>query len=358
MLSLQSIPAVPVHPLVNWAIRWHLFRIMLGAGLIKFRAGDVKWKNLTAMYHFYETQPVPNPLTRYFHWAPKWIHKLETVGNHVIEVVAPWLIILPGLPVNIRRAGGVLQIVFQSVLITSGNLSFLNWLTAVPAIMCLDDAFLGPLFFSRWTRHKAAQMAASAKLTAIRNGITVAFFALIARLSVPVVRNLLSKRQIMNASFDRFRLVNTYGAFGVVSEEREEFIVSSAVDYDSGDWREYEFKAKPGDVYRSPPFLSPYHYRLDWQMWIAAVGKRFERSTWIREFLAKLLEQDPGVVELLRIDPWKDSLMKPKYIRVDLYRYRFHRQAPGEKRPPYWDREFVKRVYPAYGLASVDTLRD
>lgn len=30
----------------------------------------------------------------------------------------------------------------QAVLISAGNLSFLNWLTALPAIWCLDDKFL------------------------------------------------------------------------------------------------------------------------------------------------------------------------------------------------------------------------
>jgi hypothetical protein len=34
----------------------------------------------------------------------------------------------------------------QVTLIISGNLSFLNWLTLVPPILCLDDAFLAPLF--------------------------------------------------------------------------------------------------------------------------------------------------------------------------------------------------------------------
>ena len=37
---------------------------------------------------------------------------------------------------------------------------------------------------------------------------------LIGYLSVPIVQNLLSSRQIMNTSFDPLRIVNTYGAFG------------------------------------------------------------------------------------------------------------------------------------------------
>lgn len=37
----------------------------------------------------------------------------------------------------------------QVVLIVSGNLSFLNWLTIVPSLACFDDASLGFLFGAR-----------------------------------------------------------------------------------------------------------------------------------------------------------------------------------------------------------------
>jgi hypothetical protein len=33
------------------------------------------------------------------------------------------------------------------------------------------------------------------------------------------------------------------------------------------EWKEYQFKVKPGDLARRPPWISPYHYRLDWLMW-------------------------------------------------------------------------------------------
>ena len=39
-----------------------------------------------------------------------------------------------------------LAILIQVVLILSGNLSFLNWLTILPAIFCFDDKFLKCLF--------------------------------------------------------------------------------------------------------------------------------------------------------------------------------------------------------------------
>ena len=97
---------------------------MIGAGLIKLRSGDKKWKmnNLSAMNYFYETQPVPNPLTKHFHMAPKAWHKFEVLSNHFVELVAPWLLIMPWLGRKWTICGGVIQLIFQSILISSGNL--------------------------------------------------------------------------------------------------------------------------------------------------------------------------------------------------------------------------------------------
>ena len=310
------------------------------------------------MNYFYETQPVPNPLTRYFHWMPPVWHKAEVLINHFVEVVAPWFFILPGVPVPVRRAGGIIQLAFQSALIASGNLSFLNWLTMVPALMCLDDAFLGR-FVSPLTQSAARSAAASAWLhvSMTRELVSFAFLALVLTLSRPVVKNLLSKKQAMNRSYDPLRLINTYGAFGTVNEDREEFVFSSALNWD-GPWREYDFKVKPGDVNRAPSFLSPYHYRLDWQMWIAATSRRVDRSPWMYPFLMKLLQQDDAVVNgLMTGDPWKGSPEPPKYIRIERYRYSFHRPSKDEKNPPYWDRELIGNVYPRVGLATLESLR-
>ena len=52
-----------------WIWRWMLFRLMFGAGLIKLR-GDPCWRNLTCLDYYFETQPMPNPLSWYFHWLP------------------------------------------------------------------------------------------------------------------------------------------------------------------------------------------------------------------------------------------------------------------------------------------------
>jgi hypothetical protein len=178
-------------------------------------------------------------------------------------------------------------------------------------------------------------------------------------LSIPVVKNLMSKNQVMNGSFGPLRLVNTYGAFGNVDEIRYELIVSASSSLD-GPWREYEFKVKPGNVMRRPKFISPYHHRLDWQFWIASTIGNLEYSPWIYSFLLKVLEQDPGVLGLLETNPFDNESDPPKYIRIDKYRYWFQKDqsSDGSDGKAYWSREFAGRIFPRQGIATVDSLRD
>ena len=49
--------------------RWLVFRVEFGAGLIKMR-GDQCWRDLTCLYYHHQTQPMPNPLSWYFHHLP------------------------------------------------------------------------------------------------------------------------------------------------------------------------------------------------------------------------------------------------------------------------------------------------
>ena len=374
LLSLKTIPtATPVPMAVVWTMRWYLFRIMLGAGLIKIKSNDKKWRDLTAMDGFYETQPVPNPFSKYFHAAGKTWHKFEVLSNHFVELIAPWLLIIPGLPRRVRIAGGLIQLIFQGVLISSGNLSFLNWLTAVPALWCFDDAFLMRLFYPLKTSAETVLAYSSAigpsvgrPIPLARSIVSIAFTALIGKLSIPVVQNLMARRQMMNASFDRYRLVNSYGAFGTVSEVREELIIESAEKV-GGPWRDYVFKAKPGPVTRPCPWISPYHYRLDWLMWIACVCGGIERSPWLLPLLLKLLEQDEGVLSLLDGNPWADDngeaggVVGPKCIQIEKYRYKFNydKNLKGEDgKPLYWRRERVGRYFPLQGVVTKEILRD
>ncbi|XP_065900039.1 lipase maturation factor 1-like [Dysidea avara] len=361
VLSLRQLPRhTPTHPAIIWGYRWLLFRIMMGAGLIKLR-GDQCWRDLTCMEYHYETQPVPNPLSYYLHHMPTIIHTLETFGNHFVELVAPLLLFLPR-PFNI--AGGLIQISFQVILIVSGNLSFLNWLTILPSIFCLDDAFLSCLF-SMDTKRRVVGIKRSEQKGHHPWGYYVRHVSgwmlalLLGYLSVPVVMNLFSSRQLMNTSFDPLRIVNTYGAFGSVTKQRTEVIIEGSRENAGGGqtWLEYEFKCKPGNVTRRPCWISPYHYRLDWLMWFAAF-QRYQHNPWLIHLVAKLLKGDKDVISLLSHDPFPN--IPPRFIRARHYLY--HYASPGSSeamKGQWWTRELIGDYLPIVTINSLQPiLRD
>ncbi|MFN7975773.1 MAG: lipase maturation factor family protein [Acidobacteriota bacterium] len=325
-LSARGMPP-PVPVLVLY--RWLVFRVMFGAGLIKMR-GDPCWRDLTCLRYHYETQPLPSPLSWVLHRAPPWFHAIEVLWNHLVELPVPFLLFGPR---RFRRAAGVLTIGFQLTLIASGNLSWLNYLTIAIAIPCLDDGVLARLLPRRIASLARPHPAAVA--SPARRVVTWMLVVLVAWLSLGPVANLISRRQVMNTSFDPLDLVNTYGAFGSIGKVRRE-IVLEGTDAQAIDgrtvWRAYEFPCKPGAVDRRPCVVAPFQWRLDWEMWFAAMSD-VGHHPWLLHLIEKLLEGDPAVHGLFAVDPFPDH--PPRYIRARLYRYRFTRS--GE--PGWWHRE-------------------
>ncbi len=336
----------PIVPII--LLRWLIVRIMLGAGLIKLR-GDPCWVELTCLETHFETQPIPNPLSPVLHLMPAWVLRGGVLMNHITELLAPLFAFGPR---RMRHVAGALMIAFQLVLIVSGNLSFLNWLTILPCIACFDDQLLLRLLPSRWrARLEAEQLARARRPVAAHRYLTYAFAALVAYLSLPVVSNLLGRGQAMNRSYDRLHIVNTYGAFGSVGRTRHELVIEGTRDplddpftIEDADWREYEFKCKPGDPTRRPCVITPYHYRLDWLIWFAALeveGRgRLQREDWVLHLVYKLLMNDAGARALMGPSPFPEA--PPRYIRVLFYRYEFAPWGSGR----WWERERVGVVLP------------
>jgi len=319
---------------VIWLLRWLAFRIMLGAGLIKIR-GDACWRELTCLTTHYLTQPIPNPLSRALHFMPLWFHKGGALFNHLVELVCPWFAFWPR---RLRLVAGSLMAVFQVILILSGNLSFLNYLTIVPALACLDDAFLRRLLPMRLVA-RAEKAAAEAVPSRAQTITAWAFAAVVAVLSISPILNLLSSGQRMNTSFDRLHLVNTYGAFGSVGEERHEIVFQGTTDEaitPGTVWKEYDFWCKPGNPLRRPCIIAPFQPRLDWQIWFAAMS-RPERYPWTLHLVWKLLHNDPATLRLLAPSPFPEA--PPRFIRAAYFKYEF--APPGNPDGAWWTRTYL-----------------
>jgi hypothetical protein len=333
--------------IMTFLLRWLLFRLMFGAGLIKIR-GDECWRDLTCMKYHYETMPLPGPTSWYFHQLPPAVQKGSVLFNHFVELIVPFFYFAPK---PLCQIAGILTIVFQVLIIVSGNFSWLNYITIVIAMACFDDRLLlklGP-WMNSWAKSMGVQRDSMAPVVSgVPKPTIYLLTAVILFLSIKPTLNLFSKRQIMNTSFDPLHLVNTYGAFGSITRVRNEVIIEGALNQD-GPWREYEFKGKPGDVTRMPALVSPYHFKLDWQMWFAAMTP-YNYHPWIVNFVAKLLEGDAQVLSLLGTNPFPDT--PPTYIRASLYEY--HYTNPGEKN--WWRREYIGVYLPALSLEDPDFL--
>ncbi|MEV5180993.1 lipase maturation factor family protein [Streptomyces werraensis] len=319
---------------VLFLLRWVLFRVEFGAGLIKMR-GDECWRRLTCLDHHHETQPMPGPLSWFFHHLPKPLHRVETAANHVTQLAVPFLLFAPQ---PVASAAAALMIVTQLWLVLSGNFAWLNWITivlALPAVTWPSDAPPvgdAPLWYVV---------------------VVLAVSALLLGLSHAPVRNMLSRRQVMNRSFDPLHLVNTYGAFGTVGRVRHEVVLEGTADEaprEDSDWREYEFKGKPGDPRRWPRQFAPYHLRLDWLMWFAALSPAYA-SPWFGGLVERLLENDPDTLRLLRRSPFPADA-PPRHIRARLFRYRFTTWRELRETGACWERTYVREFLPPTRLAG------
>jgi hypothetical protein len=332
--------------LVIWLLRWLVFRLEFGAGLIKLR-GDPCWRDLTCLYYHHETQPMPNPLSWWFHNLPRSLHRVEVAANHAAQLVVPFGLFAPQPVADIA---GAIIVVTQSWLIVSGNFSWLNFLTITAALSAFDNRFLAALL-------PLSPRGAVTDAPTWHEAMVLSVFVIVVVLSWWPVRNLASRRQRMNASFNRLHLVNSYGAFGSITRTRHEIVIEGTREAEVGEtepakdgqWEAYEFKGKPGDPKRRPPQVAPYHLRLDWLMWFAALSPGYA-SGWFDAFIVKLLEGDRATLKLLRHNPFPDA--PPAWVRARFFRYRFTTRKERKQSGAVWDRTPVGDYLPPVRLPA------
>ena len=332
---------VAVSPIPILALRWMLFRVEFGAGMIKVRH-DKCWRDLTCLYYHYETQPMPNPLSWYFHHLPRWVHRGGVLGSHFVQLVVPFGLFAPQ---PVAALAGLLIIGHQLWLIVSGNYSWLNWITVVLGFSAFGLCGPGeprPLVF---------------ELVLVALAIATAY------LSIKPTKNLLSKNQAMNRCYNVWHLVNTYGAFGSVTRNRHEVVIQGTPDLfvtPASEWREYQCWGKPGELGRRPAQLAPYHLRLDWLLWFLplSLGRNLSERTagqrlltryesWFKSLIEKMLAGDAALLKLFRINPFPDK--PPGCIRVLVFAYQY--TTPEERRQTgnWWKRQQVGVYLPPWG---------
>jgi hypothetical protein len=140
-----------------------------------------------------------------------------------------------------------------------------------------------------------------------------------------------------------FHISNSYGLFASMTKTRPEIVIEGSND--GVEWKEYEFKFKPGDVARRPPIIEPLQPRLDWQMWFAALGS-FRQNPFVQNLMVRLFEGSPDVAGFFSKNPFPDE--PPRLLRARLYSYEF--TTPGEilSKGLWWRRTLLGEYSPTF----------
>lgn len=311
----------PPRPLIA-VLRWFVVRMHLGSGILKAK-GDACWETLTCMDTFYAIQPVPNPLSPYMHHLPSTIHQVMTLGNHIVQLVAPLTAVFEERYRRLRYAGGLVLILTQVVLVATGNFSYLNPLTVVILLPFLDDRALSRVLPARLVDAAEQARREADTIGPRRHAVHLIVVALVLVLSVPVLANYAAADQQFTLEDNSWRIVNTYGVFGEVRDDRTELVVQGTTDTDptNASWRTYDLPSKPDGV-DDPLALYDSQPRLNWQFWLRAGGNT--TTGWPERLAAGLLREDPMVLELVEQDPFPGTT--PRYVRIQAYHL--------EMRPP------------------------
>jgi predicted DCC family thiol-disulfide oxidoreductase YuxK len=337
LLSFARIPGI-------WLLRWLLFRFMFMSGVVKLSSGDPNWWNLSALsYHFF-TQPLPTPLAWYAAHLPSSVLRFATGGVFFIELFLPFLIFCPR---RLRFAAGFGILLFQSSILLTGNYNWFNLQTMLLCLLLFDDAALRKCLPQRLalalSRRALPHASRTASLVIGACGVLLVFLSLV-QMDTRFGGDPPTALRKMDEWSEPLRLVSSYGLFAVMTTERNEIIIEGSDD--GAEWHEYEFRYKPGDVARRPPWNVPHQPRLDWQMWFAALDDP-RRVNWFPHFLERLLENEPTVTALLEKNPFADKA--PRFIRAQFYSYAFS-SDDDRRRGLWWQRRPLGLYFPVVRL--------
>jgi predicted DCC family thiol-disulfide oxidoreductase YuxK len=333
-------------PIVVWLYRWLIFRFMFLAGAVKLASGDRTWRSLTALdYHFW-TQPLPTPLAWYAAGLPRPLLAGATAAVLAIEL---GLVFLIWMPRRLRRVAAIAVLLLQVLIMLTGNYNFFNLLTMALCLFLFDDAAL--------RRVVPAVLVHRAERRRRRPGsAATAAAAALALIVVPAGLNSLQETLsgtdlplagALSEAISPLLIVNAYGLFAVMTTSRPEVILEGSEDGQS--WREYVFRYGPGPVARAPPWCIPHQPRLDWQMWFLAYGGPAP-DPWFAGLVRSLLSGSAPVLALFADNPFPEH--PPKYIRAELYEYRFADAETHARTGQWWVRRLEGLYLPPVTLEA------
>jgi predicted DCC family thiol-disulfide oxidoreductase YuxK len=335
LLSFATTPGICL-------LRWLLFRFIFMSGVVKLLSGDPSWWNLSALSYHFLTQPLPTPLAWYAAQLPSSVLKFATGGMLFIELVLPFLIFSPR---RLRFVAAFSILLLQSCILITGNYNWFNLQTMLLCLPLFDDSAIQKVLPRSFAQLRSIHGEDKTSRRPMAILVVSALALLIVFCSVVEMdARFGGSPPAVAQAIDRFfwplHITSPYGLFAVMTTERDEIIIEGS--YDGVEWREYEFRYKPGNVAREPRWNIPHQPRLDWQMWFAALEDP-RRLLWFSRFLNRLRQNEPTVTALLETNPFPDK--PPVHVRALLYEYNYagsYEKAKGV----WWKRKLLAPYFP------------
>ncbi|MCA9395817.1 MAG: lipase maturation factor family protein [Candidatus Omnitrophica bacterium] len=330
-----------------WLFRWLLFRLIFASGFLKLTAGGEEWSSLTAMTYHYFTQPLPSAAAWFFHQLPVWFHALTTAVVLFCETILPFFLFF-GKRAERLALAGISALMIMIAL--TGSYGFFNLLTLAICVLLWGKSAPQPSVEGcgiypdlKVSRKKILSGAGQMVL-----------FCILFTLSSAVLLNQVTRSKVAFKPLNKiitaiqpFRIINSYGLFINMTTQRDEIIIEGSDDL--REWKEYEFHFKPGKTDHAPLWNIPHQPRVDWQMWFASLGD-IKTNRWFSIFLSRLLENQPPVTRLLKVNPFESA--PPKFIRAVRYRYRFSSWSDLMKNGSWWLRSRESAYSPIISAES------
>jgi lipase maturation factor 1 len=342
---------------------WEWFRIYFESGVVKLESGDPTWRNLTAMYEYYQNGPLPTWIGWYLQHLPNWFHTATAAATLAMELLLVWMAFLPR-PWKILCF--FIVTAWQIGVIASANYTFLNYLVLILAFLLLDDAFLQRFVPSRWRNHlnlsarttPAAELVDSAlpnneadpptkpnPLASLRTAISAVVLTWIFYATLVPVGQMFWRDAPLPLKpvivLEPFRIANQYGLFAVMTPHRYEIEFQGSND--GQQWIAYPFLYKPQDVHARPRIYAPYQPRFDWNLWFASLTT-WQQAPIVPETEERLLENNRDVLSLFAGNPFPNA--PPRFVRAVLWQYWFSNMQEKRTQGLWWRRQLLGAYAP------------
>jgi len=342
-----------------WLLRWEWFAIYFESGLVKLMSGDVQWRTLTAMDHYYEDSPLPAWPGWYVQQLPHAFHAGVVLLTFGLELVMPWVVFAPR---RARLAAAVIVTGFQTSIIATANYAFLNYLVLGLGVFLIDDEAV--TMSRQWVARRLSRVGRrgvgrlpSAPRPAVEEGHDptarpdlrqtgsvwngrIGVVALFITVYVGVVDFMPyavpSAMRVPARLLAPFRITNAYGLFANMTTA--EYEIEFQGRGPDTTWVPYLFRYKPQDPLVAPGIYAPYQPRFEWNLWFASLGP-WDDNPWVVTTQVQLLTNDPSVLRLFGGNPFAAS--PPAAVRTVLWRYWFTDFATRRRTGRWWNRELV-----------------